>query len=105
MGKVAFFPIYLIQKSPTWTHILRSPPFYYNHGEVCFFFLHKYTWNNVNITYAKNKKKTEPIFQTATSSGLLNCDYSDILVDLKLQVVTADCKINKLNVIMAYVNN
>ena len=45
-----------MQKRLYWTHILRSPPFHYNHCEV-FFFKHKYTRNIMNITYSKVKKK------------------------------------------------
>ena len=37
--KIAFFPIYFIQKRLYWTHVLRSPPFHYNHGEVWFFYI------------------------------------------------------------------
>ena len=69
--KVAFSPIYFIQKRLYWTHILRSPQFHINQGEVCFL-SHKYTRNTMNITYANFFLKiTEPIFQTATSWGLL----------------------------------
>ena len=61
-----------MQKRQYWTHILRSPPFHYNHNEVCFF-SQKNTRNTMNITYAKIKKKiTEPIFHTTTTSGLFN---------------------------------
>ena len=54
-------PIYFIQKWLYWTHILRSPPFHYNHGEV-WFFAHKYIRNTMNIKYAKIKKNSRSRF-------------------------------------------
>ena len=72
MEKVAFSPIYFIQKMLYGTHIKRSPPFHYNHGEVWFFHINILGMPRILITYAKIKQKfTEPIFLTATSSGLL----------------------------------
>ena len=43
------------------THILKSPPFHYNHGEV-WFFAHKYIRNTMNIKYAKIKKNSRSRF-------------------------------------------
>ena len=52
-GKSSVFPTYFVQKTPTWTHILRSPRF--TTITVRYDFFHKYTWNNMNITNAKKK--------------------------------------------------
>ena len=67
---IAFLLRYFIQKRLHRTHILRSPLFHYNQGDV--FFPHKYSRNTIDNTYAKiiiiKIKITEPIFQTATRS-------------------------------------
>ena len=74
MKKVAFSPIYFLQKMLYWTHIKRSPPFHYNHTITVRFDFHINILGmpRILITYAKIKQKfSEPIFLTATSSGLL----------------------------------
>ena len=69
VGKVAFF-LYISFKKPVLNTYFENAPVHYNHVEV-FFFSKKNTQNTLSTTCAKIEKIiTDPIFQTATSSGL-----------------------------------
>ena len=75
MRKVAFPPIYFIQKGRYRTHILRSSLFHYNNGEVCFF-PDKNTWNAIKITYAKMKTNSRSrFFKPQSARASLNYIY------------------------------
>ena len=70
---------------------------------VCLFFdfLHKYTWNTMNMTFAKIKTISKrnnfkkPIFQTTTCLGLLNSVACSWQVNIyKLHVVIIMLHVN-----------